>query len=387
MNSRSTSNDLKLALRSLGIPLLLLWAVFVASLPFYIGDSGKPQPGNAVLFILLPAAYSQVRGRLPLGARRTLRPLFWFTIWVGVVNYAWALINWKFNVQDYVVHPIYYVFNSLVLITTLMIHERHGERFLRLTAYVVIALVMFQVLASSALASADARGTLFFNNPNQLGYYSLISACLIALLQRHLKIQVLLAGFGLLGCAYLSLVSASRAATAGIAILLMFQVFSNPKLILAGSLAAIIATNVGPLARSIDLTERKQLLERDPNESFVEERGYDRLWNFKQHLLLGAGEGDLTRFSPANRTHEIHSSVGTVVFSYGIVGLVLFVTFAWRLIRGAPVMYQLTLLPAFLYAIAHQGLRFSMFWILLGVFLACKPRPPPALRPPMRGPV
>jgi hypothetical protein len=88
MKPRPTATDLKIVLRSLGTPILLCWAIFVASMPFYVGGSGKPQPGNAVLFILLPAAYAQVRGRLPHRARRTLRPFFWFTIWVCVVNYT-----------------------------------------------------------------------------------------------------------------------------------------------------------------------------------------------------------------------------------------------------------------------------------------------------------
>ncbi len=69
---------------------------------------------------------------------------------------------------------------------------------------------------------------------------------------------------------------------------------------------------------------------------------------------------------------EIHSSVGTILFSYGIVGSILFLVFTWRLIRRARWRLLILLLPPLLYAGAHQGLRFTMLWTVLAVFVALK---------------
>jgi hypothetical protein len=110
------------------------------------------------------------------------------------------------------------------------------------------------------------------------------------------------------------------------------------------------------------------------NASFFEERGYDRIWRNQKYLLLGAGEGGLSRFDDTAyvKNMEIHSSAGTILFSYGIVGSILFLVFTWRVIRRARVRMMITLLPPLLYTGAHQGLRFTMLWVVLAVFVALK---------------
>jgi integral membrane sensor domain MASE1 len=89
--------------------------------------------------------------------------------------------------------------------------------------------------------------------------------------------------------------------------------------------------------------------------------------------VFGAGEGGLSRFAEFPRQHmEIHSSVGTVLFSYGVVGILLFTGFFWSLIGGAPLRLAVVLVPPLLYTVAHQGLRFTMMWVLFAIFLSMK---------------
>lgn len=356
-------------------PVLVVWAMYLMSIPFYVGESGLPQPGNALLFILLPLAMKGWNGRLPADLVRTLKPLLWFTLWVCAVNFTWALIHWKWEIREYLLHPVYYIFNVMMMFTALLLYQRHGTAFLRVTAYAVIGIVLFLVVASVFRRGDLSRGALFFNNPNQLGYYSLLAACLIALTQRATQIKLVTASLAVTGCAYLSVLSASRAATAGIGILFVLLVFSNPRLIVAGVLVAVALLAVGgPIANSMDYTQqRRALLDRDPESNFLEERNYDRLWEHKEHLLLGAGEGDYGRFSTLEREGlEIHSSAATVLFSYGIVGTLLFLLFALRVVKRAELRATVILVPTFAYTIAHQGLRFTMLWVLLAIFVACK---------------
>jgi len=109
------------------------------------------------------------------------------------------------------------------------------------------------------------------------------------------------------------------------------------------------------------------------NRSFLEERGYDRIWHNERYLLLGAGEGGLSRFDTAYvKNMELHSSPGTLLFSYGVVGSILFLVFTWRVIRRARLLFMITLLPPLLYTGAHQGLRFTMLWVVLAIFMAVK---------------
>jgi uncharacterized membrane protein YhfC len=81
-------------------------------------------------------------------------------------------------------------------------------------------------------------------------------------------------------------------------------------------------------------------------------------------------------------THELHSSVGTLFFCYGFVGAGIFVVFMWRALRRAPLRRLLLMAPALAYGLSHQGLRFTLVWLLLALYVALKAAPatgPPKL--------
>jgi hypothetical protein len=239
----------------------------------------------------------------------------------------------------------------------------------------VFASVLLQVVASFIYRRGGARDSIFFDNPNQLGYYALLAACIVALMHRRLQFGVLKSSLTLMCCGYLAVISASRSAVAGIAILSILLIFSNPKMIVLASSAAIILVLFGgPFAGELNSLSQRVADKRNSEQSFFDSRGYDRILANKQYLLLGAGEQTRSRFADTTAIGgaEIHSSAGTLLFSYGIVGVVLFATFLWSLLRGAPLRSSLILMPPLVYTLAHQGLRFTMLWVLLALFLALK---------------
>lgn len=355
-------------------PALVLWALYVFLIPFYVFASGLPQPSDLLVLVVFPLSLLGWNGKLLKGTPRVIRALIWFTLWTAAVNYAWALFTGKWTgLKDYLVYPVFYAFNVAVFSSGVILYQRYRDRFLRLTAYALFASVIFQVAASFAIGGHQLRGTMFFNNPNQLGYYALLAATLIAIVHRRLRLGTLIVGVGLTGCAYLALISASRAALGGIAVLVILLVFSNLRVILLATAAAVALISVGgPVSNAIDASAQRALQGKDNGKTFAEERGYDRLWRFKEYMVVGAGEGDNVRFDPPNREHELHSSFATVLFSYGIVGCVLFLMFVGRLMKGSSFRAAAMLAPVAIYTTAHQGLRFTLLWVLLAVFVALK---------------
>ena len=360
-------------------PALVTWAIYLVLFPLYIFRSGLPQPGDVLVLLLIPLALQHWNGRLGRDMRSTVRSLMWFTLWVCLVDYTWVFVMGSFSVfgpDSFMLFPLYYIYNALIFLVALVLYRRYGDLFLRVTLFAVSAMVFIQVATSIALPSSATRGTVFFNNPNQLGYYALLSATLIALTYRRLRLPLWTASVALVACGCLALISASRAAAGGIGVLLVLLIFSNPKIIVVACLAAVaVVSGVGPVANAIEASEERVLTRgSQSNASFFQERGYDRIWRNQQYLLLGAGEGGLSRFDDTAyvKNMEIHSSAGTVLFSYGIVGSILFLVFTWRLIRGARARLAIMLLPPLLYAGAHQGLRFTMLWVVLAIFVALK---------------
>jgi hypothetical protein len=360
-------------------PALVTWAIYLLLIPLYIFHSGLPQPGDLLVLLVIPLALQHWNGKLGRDMRGTVRALLWFTLWVCLVDVTWMVATGSFTVfgtDSFLLYPLYYIYNALIFVAALVLYRRHGDRFLRVTVFAITITVYAQVVSSIALGSGGARGTLFFNNPNQLGYYALLAATLIALTHRRLQLRLVTSSLTLVCCGVLAMISASRAAAGGVAVLLVFMLFSNPKILVAACLAgAAVVSGVGPVADAIEASQDRVLNRSAHSDaSFFQERGYDRIWRNQQYLVLGAGEGGLSRFDDTAyvKGMEIHSSAGTILFSYGIVGALLFLVFTWRLIRGARARLVITLLPPLLYTGAHQGLRFTMLWIVLAVFVALK---------------
>jgi hypothetical protein len=355
-------------------PSLLLWFLYIASLPFYFGPSGLPQPGNLLVIVLVPLVLSGWGGMLEIKMARTLRLLLSFVVWVFIVNWGWAAVTGKFSARAYALVPVYYVFNATVVLLAVVLYRRYGDRLLVVTLYAVLFDSAFQFVASFVYRTHLYRGQLFFNNPNQLGYWSLLAACIVALTHRRANLGVAGASIGVSACTYLAILSGSRAAVAGTGMLLALLIFTNPRIIFVCALAALALTSIGgPIAKAIDVSESRARADASRTTSFADERGYSRIRDHWEYAVIGAGEGDITRFvEDADHANEIHSSLGTVVFSYGIVGTIIFLWFFGRVLQGAPRRAILMLLPVLVYTVAHQGLRFTLFWILIAVFIALK---------------
>jgi hypothetical protein len=356
-------------------PALLCWCLFLLLVPVYVLPVGLPQPADLLLFALAPMAFFGWNRRLDRRTSRAVRALFWFTVWVAVVNYAWAFALWKWTSRkDFVVHPLYYLFNFLMFLSAILIARIDRVLFLRATLRIVLFTISVLVIASFFYSTNLYRGALFFDSPNQLGYFALLCACLFAMTPANMGLPRLWSAIGVSLCAYLAVLSASRASLAGIFVLLFLLVFSNPRTIIIGSLVALALMSVGgPLANAIDASENRITHDRFSQLTFSEERGYDRLWRFPEYLPLGAGEGGYDRFmNEGEARREIHSSFASILFGYGIVGIALFGVFFVRVIRGAPLRNTLMIVPALVYTVAHQGLRFTMFWIVLAVFVVLK---------------
>jgi hypothetical protein len=364
-----------------------MWALFLISTPFYVLNAGMPQPNNLLVFLLIPKAMRWKRGWHP-SLTYTLKPLQRFIVWATIVNYGWAVINWKLDYKEYGLFPIYFLFNYVMLYIALAAYNKHREQFLWLTLYCVFVAVILQVVLSFVFPVGRVRGSLWFKSPNELGYYALLAACLLAISRKRLEFGMAKAGLALMSCAYLASISASRAALAGIALLFLLLVFANPRMIVAGSIVAIaLLLAGGPVFQAIENSQERFLVAQHADRSFSDERGYSRLVKHPEYLPIGAGEGDWTRFDePGSKAIEIHSGAATILFSYGVVGFVLFIQFISRVLRGATTRAMWMMSPVLMYTIAHQALRFSTLWLVLALFIAIK-TPSTAIAPARRAPV
>jgi hypothetical protein len=290
---------------------------------------------------------------------------------------TWAIALDQYSLIDvkrgFLFTLTYYVYNAIFFLLALVLYTRYRERFLWLTLQLTLASVVLQALISFVFSRGGSRSEVLFNNPNQLGYFAVLSASILCFGRRRLGLGTLPAVVGLLAAAYLALLSSSKAALGATAILVIVGLLSNPRFIIVTGLAALLLLVTSN--RVTEAIERARTrIQTDESAGFFEERGYDRILDNKQHWFFGAGEGGYRRFKETSAigSHELHSSGGTIFFCYGIIGSVLFGVFCWRVIQRGRMRYILMLMPAAAYGLTHQGLRFTLFWVLLAMFIALK---------------
>jgi len=357
-------------------PALFLWSLYILLFPIYIFKSGLPQPGDILVVLLAPAVFLTGSNRLFPAAILPVRAILLFTGYMLLVNLTWtvALDAYALSTKTgFLITPTYYIYNVILFLIALVMYRRYRERFLWLTLQLTLVSVSLQVFISFFFSRGGIRGEVLFNNPNQLGYFAVLSASILCYGRRQLGLGTVPATIGLLASGYLSLLSSSKAALGATAILIIVGLLSNPRFVVVSVLGALLLlVSSSKVDEAMDRMRTR--FATDETAGFFEERGYDRIMNHKEHWFFGAGEGGYKRFKHTTviGSHELHSSGGTIFFSYGFIGTWLFALFCWRVVRRARPRYVLMLLPAIAFGLTHQGLRFTLLWVLLALFVSLK---------------
>lgn len=359
-------------------PLLLGWIAFFVVFPFYTFDSGLPQIADLLMAVLIAYVVLSKVTSGTVELRSVLRPLFFLVIYSFAVTAAsipfidveglGATLQFLF--------PVFYLYNFLAVVVALDFYQRFGRRFLEATFVGIFLSLMLQAVLLPVGVSGATRSSLFFNNPNQLGYYILLIMTLFFYLDRTLKPPMLLKVVVVIFGFAIAYVSLSKAAIISSGILVGINLadagVKRPKQLIGGVLAITVLL-VGILGTSLggqvlkNTTDQLSTIGQGSDES-LSGRGYDRITNYPYFLVMGAGEGGYARFyEDKERHYELHSSFGTLLFSYGLPGSFAFLLFVVRTFRGSSFVEMLYAVPVFAYGVTHMGLRFTLFWIFFAI--------------------
>ncbi len=337
-----------------------LLILFVVSFPFYLFDSGGPQISTifgALLVVLMLPAISAAAMR-PMAV-----PLLLFTLIALIVNFVNDVL-WGTNFA-LIKFSVFYVYNFLVFVAVFAMMSKDGDTTARALIFGTLAALALQIALLPVSLTAGVRNSLFFNNPNQLGYWALLSASILAYAGalRGRRPALLEVG-GLVACIALVMFSQSKAAIVGIGVLTLLRLGLSMRTLILGGIGMGVLLLLVDVSALLQVTEERFSRIGVDHEDNIWNRGYNRLFEYPEYLLFGFGEGAYWRI---NEELEAHSIFVTLIFSYGIAG---FAAFAWFLIKAgsanAPTNL-LYLLPTLIYGLTHQGLRFTILWVFLGV--------------------
>lgn len=326
---------------------------------FYALPAGGPQPADFFMVVILLAALSS-------GIMKVERPDTPFLLFVGYaffVSSVWSAILGSMSLY---LGAVYFSYNFLVYLVFQKYHMRAEQKGYSLLPFVMVALFI-EVIYLVFLDSGSIRAIGTFTNPNQLSYFGLCFTSLGLLIATHEK--KIVAGVLILVMGWIiSLFGLSKAAMIAVAFqTVIFGILLEKRrglFFVLGAIAAFIVYRYSEQQITTALV-RIDTIGVDHDDSLAG-RGYDRIVNDFQHLILGAGEGQYRRHSSV-WGGEIHSSLGTILFCYGIPGSILFLAFLASVWRRNRIGFVIYILPLLLYSLTHNGLRYTPFWICLSV--------------------
>jgi hypothetical protein len=351
--------------------------IFLVASSVYVFDAGLPQPADLLMaslvavlatgFIIKPPVHSDL---VFVGAL--------FVGYTALVNLLWYT---QYQSDRFWLTALYYAFDFGALMVVVSLVRALGERFITATRIAIAVAIVLEIIALSVLPRSSIRSVGTFNNPNQLGYWGLMIGCCWLVLKRDEKltaIDILV----LSAAGYVSAESLSKAATLAFTLVFLMGIVFQ-RLTRSAKLMLLVMVFVGTSTvlldpRSVERFFEVDIVKRVDNrlgsigqqgDDSLDGRGYDRIWRHPEHLVFGAGEGALYRFTNEvwEKDKEMHSTLGTVLFSYGVIGFSLFCALLLMVFRRAPRVYALYSLPIWAYGMTHQGLRDTMLWVFLGM--------------------
>ncbi len=362
--------------------IIIVVCLYIILAPFYIFPSGMPQPADIIFAIgIVPVLLS--KGFYKVFNQSITKKFLRLLILIIIVNssywfYLFAISGIRNSLLFF---NLFYIFNFLFAFLFLyMFLGKDRQKINNIIALVVLFSISLQFILgllgiTNGNSETGTRNPVFFNNPNQLGYFAVSMITLYCILKSKYRDNKLILIYAFFITIYLVLLSGSRAALGSIILLFFYMLYKvGFKLSFTSILLLLMVFITVPYALSTDFVGKRLNLienrtERNINSrsSEAEIRGYDRIYKNPEYLLTGAGEGKYDRFE--SRHHlELHSGFGTMLFSYGILGFILFLNILYSVIKKDTLNGLAILFPLFFYNLTHNGLRNSIFWAVIIIF-------------------
>jgi hypothetical protein len=369
---------------------------FLLTGPFQFMPNGMPQFSDIIMAVglLLCFVVNIVRHRT-MKISKTYLIALTFAAYTSTINMTYFIFLKDFS---FFLGSLYYIYNASVFIFFSFLIRKKPDRAIACVYVGIVITILFQTLYLSVdpqFRGVRAIGT--FANPNQLAYWSWL--CVVSLIM--LKINKGLNLFDVFLILCLGFIESMALSKAGIICYLLVLGSLPFTKLLPGSLryTLLAVTAIATIFSSFSLLNVSDEIESNEHirkavsrlENIGEEsddsaqgRGYNRILDNPEYLLIGAGEGGYNRFHDTAIPLELHSTIGTLIFSYGIPGLGIFLFLLYSIGRNNNPYVFFLLALVIVYGVVHQNIRFTHFWIFLGICDGMKPffmnRPLPGLR-------
>lgn len=374
-----------------------LLLVYLLLKPFYLFNSGGLQIADGflllafVLFFL--TAWLTRKGRNELGHLLSQHKLFViFVVLTFVVNGLYFIVYPEFK---FILSSLYFIFNLFAIIVFAAFLK--DKVFLSRVGSVFKFNLMLQLglwAAQIGRFYGPERYMGTFNDPNQFGYYILLSFLFIYVIdilleKKRTYIFYILAIFMiiqsgstgmLLGMAVFSVLFAAfylkkqltlpyrliRRVMHSIGVIIVLAI---PLTIMALTSRdeiknAVVIFEANPIFLRVD--EKAEKATGDANISIFQDRNLDQITKYPYLVLWGAGEGAFDRFEKAAHPgKEIHSTFPAIAFYYGIVPFLIISIWMWKQVKNLTWKLSIANISLLVVSFILLNQRQALFWVFI----------------------
>lgn len=358
--------------------------------PFYVLKSGSMQPADFFLVIgfLLLFILRNKEDKIKSIVNQNRKFLI-FVLLVFFINGIYFVLYLKLK---FILSSLYFLFNffAIVLFSFAFCDEKVTKNLcLILKVDILIQLIIFLLGLGRWYGSVRYMGT--FNDPNQFGYFILMSYMFIYLisLKYNIKKGVLLFLFISI---FLIIECASTGMLLAIFLFLFLQfidIIKNFYLFFRKNAVKIVVCsiilipilvifliyntdyhfvnldNFAVFSRVSEKFKKADVKESGSDVSLIQERGYDRFIYYPQYILFGSGEGDYDRFTLTYHRNEIHATFPSILFYYGIIPTLILLSWVYDKIKNATINSFIPLVAIFIESFTLLNQRQVLFWIII----------------------
>lgn len=364
--------------------------IYLLLKPFYIFRSGSIQPADFFLIIAFIFLLTIKDKRLKINeiVEKNYKFLL-FTICTFAINliYYTIYLNSKF-----ILSSLYFLFNFFAIILFSLVFDDEGStknigKIMKIN--IIIQLVIYICHLGKWYGASRYMGT--FNDPNQFGYFILMSYMFIYLISIKCKEKKGNTLF-LFIVIFLILKCASTGMLVGIIIFLILQfidILRNFVTFLKKNMVKIIGLLIFAvpilvifllineqynfvktdklliISRMNEKINRVDSTNKTSDISLIKERGYDRFVYYPQYILYGSGEGEYNRFTKTYHQDEIHATFPSILFYYGLIPTVILLSWVYQKIRKANTSVLIPFIAIFIESFTLLNQRQVMFWLII----------------------
>lgn len=365
----------------------ILLLLFILLRPFYVRASGQVQPADGFLMLyFFCTVYRDFKAEVLVPNIKKNKLFYIFLVFAIMIN---AFYHKVVPDPRFLFSALYLIYMGVVVYSY---DSGINKGLIDKIRYILYGNLMIQFLIySSGLGrlyyelweEGATRYMGTFTDPNQFGFYIFI-VLLFAYLTKHENADTYLFPITSVMGIFLVIQSKSLAAFLGLAVLYTLALlrfigekFRVNKVILC---VMLILTTTGVVYYFIPTSDFRiedveyntvnrirykiyNVIYADGIKDILRERAAEKIINYPEYFIYGAGEGNYERYYP-EPVNEIHSSFINLFFSYGLIPFAILMGWFKKRLKGLNAVSLVCFITILIESMFLVNYRQALFWVL-----------------------